>query len=418
MAWDAGCSTWADGNRSETEAGVGTDGALVHATSAATVDLERNEFRGNVGGPVLRVDSNEPASGFRRLQNVLIAGNASQSSILHTVDTDGSRLEVRDSTIAGNSIGGNAVFSFSADSVLSGLVIAQPGKLTLASSGGTPSIDNIVASEGASLGVAPGANLFVGDPLFMDPANGDYRLQAASPAVDRAASNFGTDLDGNPRGVDLPVVLDILGSRDAGAYERQNVGNLVRNPSFALQQHLWARPPGVATFTSIVEGDSANAEDARAALVKLDPANLPVDGTLPSDGRVFGIRQCVRLPGAANYLLSASAKSPGTLATRDQARLNWRFHQNSADCSGTPTREGEIVLPSGNAWAGSTSSIVPVLPEEAGSNSALAITLVAQEGNISAGNPIDAYFDVLSLTAGSGEVVLPPDIFRDGFERP
>ncbi len=68
------------------------------------------------------------------------------------------------------------------------------------------------------------------DPLFVDSANGDYRLQSASPCID-AGHNWSivgitdTDLDGNPRftddpetpdtGCGVPVVVDM------GAYEFQ-----------------------------------------------------------------------------------------------------------------------------------------------------------------------------------------------------
>lgn len=406
------------GNRAETAAGTPTDGAILHGASATVFTLERSEITANSGGPVLRIDSDQLGYSVPRISSSLIAGNTTQSYIVHTLDNDGSQVELRDSTIAGNTIGGNAVLRFNADSTLANLIIQQPGKLSLSNAGGTPTISVIVASEGASLGAGPNPNVYVGDPLFVDPDNGDYRVQAASPAVDRASGTDGIDLDGNPRGVDLPVVTDVYGPRDAGAYERQEIGNLVRNAGFANQLRFWATPPGLPDYTSIVEGDSADAGDTRSILVKLDPAALPVGGTLPPDGRVFGVRQCVRIPGAANYLLSAAAKSPGTMVTRDLARANWRYHQNSADCSGLPTREGEFALPSGNAWATSADGQIPVLPGEVGSNSALAITLIAQDGNISAANPIDAYFDAITLTVGDGQPVLPNDIFSDGFENP
>jgi len=76
----------------------------------------------------------------------------------------------------------------------------------------------------------PGANNIDADPLFVDPDNGDYRLQAGSPCID-AGHNWAIagitdiDLDGNPRfaadkndfdpGCGVPVVVDM------GAYEFQ-----------------------------------------------------------------------------------------------------------------------------------------------------------------------------------------------------
>ncbi len=66
------------------------------------------------------------------------------------------------------------------------------------------------------------------DPMFVDPDNGDYRLLPGSPCID-AADNTAvpvgviTDLDGNPRFVDDPYIVD-TGNGDApnvdmGAYE-------------------------------------------------------------------------------------------------------------------------------------------------------------------------------------------------------
>jgi hypothetical protein len=69
------------------------------------------------------------------------------------------------------------------------------------------------------------------DPLFVDPVNGDYRLQAGSPCID-AGHNWAiagladTDLDGNPRfaadeadfdpGCGIPVVVDMGASEYQG----------------------------------------------------------------------------------------------------------------------------------------------------------------------------------------------------------
>lgn len=69
-----------------------------------------------------------------------------------------------------------------------------------------------------------------GNPMFVDPLNGDYRLDRCSPSVDAGDNeavpeDLLTDLDGNPRQVDDPGVPDTgNGSSpivDMGAYERQ-----------------------------------------------------------------------------------------------------------------------------------------------------------------------------------------------------
>ncbi len=76
----------------------------------------------------------------------------------------------------------------------------------------------------------PGTGNIDADPLFVDPDNGDYRLQSGSPAND-AGHNWAIvgladlDLDGNPRFADDPATKDTGCGEpvvvDMGAYEFQ-----------------------------------------------------------------------------------------------------------------------------------------------------------------------------------------------------
>ena len=90
-----------------------------------------------------------------------------------------------------------------------------------------------VAHSILGVGTFPGPGVLVTDPVFSDPTNGDYSLKRGSPAIDAGDSaavppDITTDLLGNPRRVDDPIMPDTgVGPApivDIGAFEFQPPG--------------------------------------------------------------------------------------------------------------------------------------------------------------------------------------------------
>jgi hypothetical protein len=198
------------GNVSNGAYAVGS-GALYVSGSLSATDCE---FTGNRGDPdfVYSIFAGGPGAILARpstyytitLTRCTIGGNTS--------DTTGGGLECYTGT----------------NTYLSHCVIAG----NFAGTGGAPDVDGVVNSQGWNdFGNTTGTTIVGGsndlldvDPLFVDPANGDFSLQPGSPCVDSGdptATPSGPDVGSNPRLLDGN--LDRILVLDRGAREFDNV---------------------------------------------------------------------------------------------------------------------------------------------------------------------------------------------------
>jgi hypothetical protein len=388
------------GNEAETAGGVPTDGGILVGGDAAEIALQGTRIVGNVGGPLVYSDDRFQQDPFAvRLTSVVMAGNAVTGEALVRVVSGQSTL-VADSTFAGNTLSGAHVLRTAGTTTLRGSILWQPGKTSLLATASI--IGRVLASETASL--AGAEQLISAEPRFIDPANGDYRLRAASPAVDVASPVAGDDrdADGLLRDVDLARIGNGVGPRDLGAFERQGVFPLVLNGGFDGDVSQWPE---------IVAGASAfQAEDAAGSAAS---GSLRITENGGSIRVLRARRQCVQLPFAGTFALNARARSYSTALFRDTPSLVWRLRPNSADCSGAATAEGELPLPNTTTWAQAAQPATIALGSaEWTPNSTLEIELVATDNEVVPPNNISVAIDQVTLL----ETVLADAVFANGFE--
>ena len=179
--------------------GQATGGAIIVVARASAAEISNALISNNSGGTFLRNDL-----GRASLESSLMTGNTMQRGL---VDVLG-KIDIFGSTIVGNSLAGNVVFSGTSNLVIKQSIIWQPGKQT-AQVGGSLAADDVIASDIASL--PNSASIIYADPRFIDPSHEDYRLQAASPAVDFSGVIDTTGVDGALHNKDMALVANRYG---------------------------------------------------------------------------------------------------------------------------------------------------------------------------------------------------------------
>lgn len=350
------------------------------------------------------VQNNEAGSvfggaGYTRIFRSVISNNTTSSDV---IQQSGNTLDILDTTIAGNTIGGGSAILRTTNSVvgIQRSILWQPGNTALSRSGGSLTVAYSDASDNASLGGAFAVRVF--DPFFIDPAHGDYGLRAASGAVDFAPALVGDERDafGRVRDVDLPNVDD-LGTRDIGALERPALQPLVLNADFDHSDlRLWTKFGGAWDGTqNIVGGNNSGSW------------KFSIDSPTTTD-IVVG-EQCIVLPVAGTYLLNGYGKGGGsTQFTRDYAILKWEIRKNDLQtCGGGVVASGQLTLGGGTSWGHPSQPAVIDLPEaQFDDQRSIKLLLVAHQGNNTTANGISAWFDGITLDLDSDI------IFADDFE--
>ena len=200
------------------------DGApLLFATDGARLRLEDMRVTGNSTGDyglfkAYRSSAGVPAPRME-LHGLLVAGN--QVDTLVDQCAEDCAFAMTSSTVADNLFPPADAHVFrngSSAFLLEDSIVDQPWERLVLS---VPAEASIVRVLTTAFTPFPAPGLMVGDPAFLDPDAGDYRLRGDSPAIDIAPAAGGADLYGRLRDVDIPWLQDGEGMRDLGAIETQ-----------------------------------------------------------------------------------------------------------------------------------------------------------------------------------------------------
>ncbi len=328
----------------------------------------------------------------------VISDNTTSAAVIQQSDQP---LTIADSTIAGNTIAvGNAILSATNSAIdLQRSILWQPGRTSLSRSGGTLSVYRVDAWDNTSLGGSFFASAF--DPLFIDPAHGDYGLRAGSAAIDYARAFPGNERDalGRTRDIDLPNPNG-QGPRDIGALERPALQPLVLNADFDYSDlRLWTKFDGAWDGTQNIVGGN-NSGSWKYSIGSTNAVDVVV------------AEQCIVLPAPGSYLLTGWGKGGGTVLSSSYAIVKWEIRNNTLPtCQGGVVQSGQLPLGSGTSWGHPALPASIDLPQaQYGSDLSIKLMLVAHSGAATNPHSLSAWFDGITLD------YIDDTIFKDGFE--
>ena len=151
------------------------------------------------------------------------------------------------------------------------------------------------AANGNKLGV---------DPLFVNPANGDFHVKAGSPAIDAGTGAYGlgsTDVSGAPR---------VVGTVDVGAYEQGSGGSVNHAPVAKADSGFVTTANTAVTISAATL--LANDTDQDGNPLTLTGVSSPSHGTVKIDGSNVIFTPTTGYTGSAGFSYSISDGKGGT----------------------------------------------------------------------------------------------------------
>jgi len=203
-------------------------GAVVRLGSDSSTVVNRVAMRRNQAQNLIAfVADQSPISGtddYLEIHESLLADNTTSGSLVEaTGGASGTRMIVDTTTIANNHFADLSPVIDAHTNFLdvTNSIVDQPTQpsMTFAGEAGDLSARYVLTNDANPF--TGGTGIVEGAPAYVDAANGDYHQTRTSPGVDFAPAPNGSDLDANPRTVDLGDVPNQFGPVDVGAYEIQ-----------------------------------------------------------------------------------------------------------------------------------------------------------------------------------------------------